>query len=96
VFAWEKPKVIFSLQNKFLPPFLRKNRPRRYMTIFYGNDEDLRGGGKNFNNFLVSPRRQDAKKSCFNRKLSYLHQTLCVFARENLNLPVAEAIADEN
>jgi hypothetical protein len=29
------------MQIKFLPPFLRKKRPRRYMTIFYGNDENL-------------------------------------------------------
>jgi len=35
------------------------------MTIFYGNDQNLRGGGKNFNNFLVSQRRQDAKKFDF-------------------------------
>jgi hypothetical protein len=35
------------------------------MTIFYGNDEDLRGGGKNFNSFLVSPWRQAAKKFDF-------------------------------
>ena len=49
-----------------------------------------------FNNFFVSQRRQDAKKSCFygfNRKVDQFYQTLCVlcvFARITLYLPQAD------